>query len=223
MLKYWLRLVTLPHDRLVSQCYWALQNKPNFHDSSGFSHIWHDQKSLHQHCSRSISLMTTSILKSLESQFLQNANSEICDQNKLHLYKSIAHSLEPAPYLLKLKSRNERSLLSKLRLGTLKLEIETGRHEKIKVESTKRFCKLCNSNQIGNECHFLFECPALVTSREPLLENITKFHCNLPYRTSEEKVKYLFFNNHLDNPSLIEASKLLSELSKTRNALLASS
>ena len=50
MLKFWFRLVTLPQNRLVSQCYWTLQNIPNFHDtwlnsikniidSSGFSHI----------------------------------------------------------------------------------------------------------------------------------------------------------------------------------------
>ena len=229
MLKFWFRLVTLPENRLVSKCYWALQNKPNIQDdwlnsikniidSAGFSHIWTDQKLLQQLDSRGISHITTSILKSLECQSLQNANSEINEQSKLHLFKNVTHSLKPAPYLSKLSNRNERSLFSKLRLGTLKIEIETGRHEKI--ESSKRFCKLCNSNKIGNECHFLFECPALEAKREPLLEKITNFHRNLPYRSSEEKSKYLFFNNQIDNPTLLAASTLLSELFDTRNTLL---
>ena len=32
MLKFWFRLVTLPQNRLVSQCYWTLQNITNFHE-----------------------------------------------------------------------------------------------------------------------------------------------------------------------------------------------
>ena len=190
----------------------------NLIDSAGFSHIWANQKSLQQLDSRNISHITTNILKSLECQSLQNANSEINDQSKLHLFKNVTHSPKPAPYLSKLSIKNERSLFSKLRLGTLKLEIETGRHEKI--ESSKRFCKLCNSNKIGNECHFLFECSALEVTCKPLLENITHFHPNLPYRSSEEKCKYLFFNNQLDNPTLLAASTMLSNLFDQRNTLL---
>ena len=119
-----------------------------------------------------------------------------------------------------ISNRKERSLFSKLRLGILQLEIETGRHTKPITESSKRFCKLCNSNKIGNECHFLFECPALETTRKPLLENILNTHRHLIFLSSEEKTKYLFFNNQLGNPTLLTASTLLWKLFATRSALL---
>ena len=231
MLKYWFRLVTLPQNRLVSQCYWSLRNNEktqdvwlnsikNILDSAGFSHIWNDQKSLQQLGPRAISHLTTSILNSLDCQFTQNANSETNEQNKLHLFRYATHSFKPAPYLSAISSRKERSLFSKLRLGILQLEIETGRHTKPITESSKRFCKLCNSNKIGNECHFLFECPALEATRKPLLENILNTHRHLIYLSNEEKTKYLFFNNQLGNPTLLSASTLLWELFVARTALL---
>ena len=97
MLKYWFRLVTLPQNRLVSQCYWSLRNNEktqdvwlnsikNILDSAGFSHIWNDQKTLQQLDPRAISHLTTSILNSLDCQFTQNANSETNEQNTLHIF-----------------------------------------------------------------------------------------------------------------------------------------
>ena len=181
MIHYWFRLVTLPKDRLISHCYWSLFNNPDIHDdwmssikniiqSSGLAYLWTDQSMLHSLEPCVISNLTTTMFKSLECQSLQNANSEINQQNKLHLFKNVDHSLKPAPYLSKIHGRSVRSLFSKLRLGTLPLEIETGRH--IQIDSNKRFCKLCHSDKIGNEIHFLFDCPALDATRKPLLDKI---------------------------------------------------
>ena len=169
---------------------------------------------------RGIPHLTNSILKSLECQFLQNTTSEINEQSKLHLFREVTHTPKPARYLSSLTNRNERSLFSKLRLGTLKLEVETGRHEKPKIDKSKRFCKLCNLNKIGNECHFLFDCPSLRGTRKPLLENITNSHHHLTHLSSVEKAKYLFFNNHIDNSTLSSASTLLWELFEKRNTLI---
>ena len=232
MIKYWLRLIALPQDRLVSKCYWALLRDlntqdswicsiKNIIDSSGLSYIWSEQNFLHELDPPSVTHLATNILKSLEHQFIQNAISETNQQNKLHLFRSIAQSLKPAPYLTVLDNREERSLFSNLRLGTFKLEIETGRHNKI--ESDKRFCKLCNSNKIGNECHFLFDCPALTETRKQPLENIYKLHPHLSSLQTEDKVKFLFFNEQLDKATLFAASSLLKDLFHSRQTLLNSS
>ena len=208
--------------------YWSL-NKPdtqdvwlssikNIIDSSGHSYIWTDQHLLHQLDPKGISKLTTKILKSHESQLLQNSDAEIRGQSKLHLFKNTSKSLKPAPYIAKIASRNERSLYAKLRLGTLKLEIETGRHEKL--ESTVRFCKLCNSNKIGNECHFLFDCPTLESTRQPHLESIINTHQHLKHLSSQEKTKFLFFNNKLDDPTLISSSAFLQDLFERRTTLM---
>ena len=231
MIKYWLRLVALPQDRLVSKCYWALLRDlntqdswicsiKNIIDSAGLSYLWSEQNSLHELDPPTFNHLATNILKSLECQFFQNAIAEINQQNKLHLFRSIDHSLKPAPYLTAIVSREERSLFSNLRLGTLKLEIETGRHNKI--ESDRRFCKLCNSNKIGNESHFLFDCPTLMAARKRSLENIYNIHPHLSSLPSIERVKFLYFNDQLDNPTLIAASSLLKDLFETRKIILGS-
>ena len=190
----------------------------NIIDSSGLSYLWTDQESFHQQDPRVIANLTTAILKSLEDQSLQNAEAEINGQNKLHLFKNVSKSRKPAPYLTKITNRNERSLFAKLRLGTLKLEIETGRHENLK--SSERFCKLCSSNKIGDETHFLFDCPALDSTRNPILDNISDARQHFKYLSSKEKTKFLYFNNQLDNPTLCAASSLLQELNEKRSSLL---
>ena len=43
------------------------------------------------------------------------------------------------------------------------LKIESGRHKKI--ERQQRFCSSCNSYNIGDELHFLFECSELYLIR----------------------------------------------------------
>ena len=52
-----------------------------------------------------------------------------------------------------------RYLLTKLRVCNTKLPIEQGRYKNIPRHL--RHCNLCNSNTIGDEFHFLLECPIL--------------------------------------------------------------
>ena len=49
-------------------------------------------------------------------------------------------------------------MLAKLRLSDHKLEIETGRHQRLKVDQDKRICRLCNTSEVENEIHFLMQC-----------------------------------------------------------------
>ena len=229
MLKYWFHLITLPKSRLVSHCYWTLVGKTNFHDEwissikniiqySGFCHLWNDQESISQFNPKDIPNIITGITKSLEDQFLQNATAEISSQSKLNLYQKMERTFKVAPYLVTINNRKKRSLFTKLRLGTLKLEVETGRWNK--TNKNERFCKLCTGNKVETESHFLFDCPALSDVREPLLNNIFELHPNLIFRSSEDKTIKLFFNECLDIPSLELASTLLYNLISHRDNLL---
>ena len=160
----------------------------------------------------------TAITKSLEDQFLQNATSEISSQNKLNLYQNMDRTLKIAPHLMALDTRKKRSLFTKLRLGTLKLEIETGRWDK--TNKNERFCKLCTTNKVETETHFLFDCPALSHVRDPLLNDILALHPYLALQSNQRKTLKLFFNNRLDKPSLDLASTLLSTLVSSREELM---
>ena len=48
--------------------------------------------------------------------------------------------------------------IAQIRCGVLPLHIETGRYRNLKVE--ERLCKVCESQSVENEFHFIFDCPA---------------------------------------------------------------
>ena len=49
-------------------------------------------------------------------------------------------------------------MLAELRLSDHKLEIETGRHQRPKVDQDKRICRLCNTSEVENEIHVFMQC-----------------------------------------------------------------
>ena len=70
------------------------------------------------------------------------------------------------------KNDGIRLVLCKFRLSNHKLPIERGRYSNIEREP--RFCQLCNENMIGDEFHFILECPALQHLRKHFYLNIVK-------------------------------------------------
>jgi len=46
--------------------------------------------------------------------------------------------------------------LTKLRVSSYKLRIETGRYGRNLIERHERLCELCTSGQVEDEYHFLF-------------------------------------------------------------------
>ena len=64
----------------------------------------------------------------------------------------------------------ELSLISQLRLGIIPLRIEAGRYSNLNV--TERACLICNSGEVEDENHFLFDCAHYVGEREILLHDI---------------------------------------------------
>ena len=69
-------------------------------------------------------------------------------------------------------NRSERSILAQFRCGILPLRIETGRYVGEKPE--ERLCKVCQSGQIENELHFLFNCVLYNDFRNNLLSAINQ-------------------------------------------------
>ena len=82
---------------------------------------------------------------------------------KLRTYIQV-HNFDHVQTLVKSDlSRYQRSLLSQLKFGILPLKIETDRYQGIPLE--ERICKICNSNSVEDEFHFLFHCTALSEAR----------------------------------------------------------
>ena len=89
---------------------------------------------------------------------------------KLRTYVTFKENFCIEPYVQTNMNRKYRSLIAQLRLGILPLEIETGRWRGLEID--RRTCKLCNSNSIEDEAHFLFDCTFYLNERTQFYSNI---------------------------------------------------
>ena len=100
----------------------------------------------------------TRIINSVKSALLLRYNAlwktEVDGQSRLELYKIIKS--EPAPELYTSLKYRERSMIAKIRSGTLPLNIETGRYRDIPV--IDRICTNCENNNVETIEHFLYDC-----------------------------------------------------------------
>ena len=142
------------------------------------------------------------------------------EQSKLIYFQESKTEFILSKYLISTPIRSERILISKLRLGVLKLEIETGR--KCGLDRNDRKCKICKSDQIENESHFLFECEPLNKLREIYLKQLFNKYPTLSSVSDLDKLMYLYFNENLSSAEMTIATKMLTTLVNARTKLLIS-
>lgn len=99
----------------------------------------------------------------IADQFIQEQSSQIFNSSKLKFYQNIYSNHKRSSYVDLLRQKSERSTLCKIRLSAHNLEIEKGRHLSIPVN--ERICKICNSGDIEDELHFLFNCNKYSSAR----------------------------------------------------------
>ena len=87
----------------------------------------------------------------------------------LHFLLDTADRRKYVQNVLLVKNPSERSILSKLLLGTLPLEIETGRWER--TDRELRFCKICGKQEVEDIWHFLFYCKEYHNVSLPFLKD----------------------------------------------------
>ena len=229
MIKFWFRLISLPTDRLAAHCYWSLFYKKPCNDpwlkaiqtiiiSSGQYFIWDTQETLSQADFRTLFRFESNICQTLRDTSLQQTNEKIHNETKLSYFQDCKPHTQMSSYLTKLNGRSKRSYFSKLRLGSLELEIEKGRWHNI--PRFERHCKLCNSLEIESVEHFILSCPALSQSRDPFIQSISVRNSMFESMSPATKVKYLFFNESLPINLLEIASDLLLNLAESRKTLL---
>ena len=106
-------------------------------------------------------------------------------------------------------SRYQRSLLTQIKFGILPLKIETDRYQGIPIE--QRICKLCNSNLIEDEIHFMFHCSALDEARQ-----FAKDQSNLCININDD---YQKMKTLLSESNITKCGKYIESLYKTRQNL----
>lgn len=162
MLNFWKRLVENP-DKLSGILYrllFKLHGTQNFHFKwiefiknifveTGLFFVWNGQHTLHKEDIKG------PIKQIFWDNFIQNWYSSMSHSSRGELYIQLKPEFGLEKYLLRLSSKN-RQTLCRFRCSNFKIPIETGRWVGISLEH--RTCHICNSGEIGNEYHYLFEC-----------------------------------------------------------------
>ena len=141
------------------------------------------------------------ILKNrFDSIFIQKINEvkktslDPFDHNKLRTYRTLKSSFTREPYIDLVRNRNQRCFLSRLRVGSHNLRVETGRHTRPITPFAQRTCLYCchRPSSTGpspqpascppaptdTEFHFLVQCPMFDYNRNCLFKRFSLFFVN---------------------------------------------
>ena len=141
-----------------------IQKIKNLLDGLGFSDLWRNQAS-----NIGLSLFKSIVTKRLNDMNSQDWHCEVNANPQCVVYRIFKHTLIFEKYLLCL-GEAERKLLCRFRCLNNKLPIVIGRYAH--VPRCERLCTQCSLNLIGDEFHYLFECPAFEESRRQALKSI---------------------------------------------------
>ena len=214
MIKYWLKLRKsndpllksmfnmLTNDLNDGQTYsglnWAFQVKKIL-DSLGLSHLWRLEPETE--------ISYEAIKMRIFDQYNQTLTMEINNSSRLRLYSKYKENNEQETYLNLIKNKTYMQTLSRFRLSSRQLEIETGRH--IGSDRDQRLCRKCNMRMIEDEYHFLLTCPLYNDLRT---KYFSRYFCHWPNMT-----KFKLLMSSKSKYTLLKLSKYIYFAQKRRN------
>jgi len=180
ILRYWSKLISLPENRYVKvaykDAYELYQTKPNYSPWCSFIFEALSQISMSGHFTFQTLPNPNDFYTMARCRLFENYKNEwkteIIDFSSLDSYVKFkpTHGLEE--YLSIVKDKRHLIALSRFRLRSHNLAIESGRHRN--VQRDMRFCVFCDSNQIEDEKHFLLYCSFYDELRIPLIPLISE-------------------------------------------------
>ena len=183
MVRYWIRLTKMPDTRLNKRVFnwdydlashgWGTWCKgvKTILDTCGSSHIFADKSS-------GPSNLVDMVKRRLELIAAARRRNEMMTMSRMNFYRQLADvrsgddtlGLKPVTYVTLPLSRHQRAAIARLRGGTLRLAVETGRYRQVPAD--ERLCQQCDTGVVETAEHFLFHCPKYVTNRRNLFESL---------------------------------------------------
>ena len=213
-LKYWIRLHSCDN-RLV---YKAFQVQNSLHNAG--HNVWVTQiyNMLHQF---NMSAEVQELKKNLEKMkkimydnFVNEWKRDIVNFPILRSYILYKDSFEMEDYLLLVRDFKLRRNISKLRLSSHFLRIETGRHSKPKIDVEERICLYCDCNKIEDEFHFMLECKLYDEERNCLLTKIKSIDSTIV--TEDTKQTFIRLMSTKEEKLLFSMAKYVTKCFKKR-------
>ena len=205
---FWNRLIHAKQSKIAYILYLVLKNNNN----SGYKWISNIRKILNevgrndlwvnQHAIISSSLKFQ-VKQILYDQFLQNWRASLNNSSKGRHYNIYKDTVEMERYFVLLPKHLYLNMV-RFRTANHKLPIETGRWNNIDVADRK--CTLCEKNTIGDEFHYLLECPFFKHDRQRYIHN------SYYNRPNILKYKNLLLNS--DENCLLNLSKFMGIIIK---------
>ena len=96
--------------------------------------------------------------------------------------------------------------------------IEHGRYQIDHLPRENRLCPLCNSNQVEDEIHFLFQCNKYSVQRQAFINQINRIIPEFDKKSSPESIKLIMNSKEHHINKLV--MKLVSSCMKIRDSLL---
>lgn len=172
----------LPNENLIKRVYMMLKNDVDNNniyngmnwayniktllDNLGLSEIWINQNET--------DIPLNYVIQRLKDTYIQTWRADVDNSSRLSSYRRYKQMFETESYLNCLSDKF-RIALSKFRLSSHSLAIETGRYQNIPQENRK--CTICNLNVIENEYHFLLVCPKYIELRRKYFK---AYYCSWP-------------------------------------------
>lgn len=126
---------------------------------------------------------------------------------KLRTYVTFKSVFGREKYLSIIGNFEQRRSLTKLRISSHHLRIESGRYQGTLLND--RTCTRCNSGDVEDEYHFLFQCVKFNDDRNHLFQEITKSCPN--FLTLNARDKLIWLMNTEDKSILTAACKFISK------------
>ena len=152
----------------VFQSEWLLKIK-SILDDCGLSFVWHNPHTV------KTNWLNNAVQKKLKDMFIQDwdekckACSKACNYGLFKSEFGFEKYLDALPVTYQIN-------LTKFRTSNHKLPIEKGRYSNL--PRNERHCTLCNSDQVGDEYHFLLECTELNELRNAHIPRYYTFRPN---------------------------------------------
>ena len=172
IVKYSLKVITKPDNKLVNILYKQMKNDFETNHTTinwavhvrkllcelGFYEVWLQQGV------GNVNILLSIFKQRVGDHFQQVWNNGLSNSSRAVFYRSISH-FRFQDYLEIITVKKFRTALSKLRLSSHRLEVETGRWARPNaIPFEERLFKVCN--KLKDEYHFVLECPIYLNLRK---------------------------------------------------------
>ena len=178
LIKYWKRILRQDDDSIIKKAYKSLYELHGMGQDNWCTHVQDilneaDMQSVwvEQYISdRDLAKLKEKLYQSYMDKCLANIyDSE--SNPKLRTYKLFKNEFKLETYLTHPHNINHTVALTRFRISSHNLRIETGRYTKPqKTPVDDRICLYCSSQSIEDELHFILECDLYTSERSKLLQ-----------------------------------------------------